>query len=515
MTNKILRALAVVGLFIGACGLVYNTFTEYGILKTLIVAAVIGGLFFWGDFLVGWSKVKKKTLLVFFLVISIIIQSVNGISVASVNHSWDAGAIQHIASMYIDTGVTDPYPYLWEYNYLLRYGNNIHITYLVVIIYRLADFIGIHRDLLLILINNILILLAVFCIIFVSYKRFNTRSFVFASVVAILLMNLSPYSTVFYTDTLGVFFVAAQILILYLLLSTKNEKKKIFLSGLLGVLFCFGYMMKPTTILVLTAIAFGAILFKRKYDFRKVLKYSAVFIIGVVSIVFIAKIAISNSTGFANYSKDQINEKRAGAIYYLGMGALRGLPPYENCKTGAYCSDYADRSVNVDMREWKKHSFDVIKNSVMSDFPFGWLDFAIVKISRSFNDGSFGVWKEGSQNNNSIVFFLKDENIPRTVRRVLSFDGDKIATFRTVLSVIWFIVIVFCIFFLVRHNANTRIAGILSLFVLAVILYQVLFENRARYLFVFLPIFILSATTGVEYFLNIAGGRRKRSMISQ
>ena len=152
MVIKALRLISLISLIFGIFGLSKNIFSIYDSYKVLIIVMVLI-LFVAAVFLLS-KKFSKKALLVFFIFIASISQIITGFSTASTQHSWDAGAIQTIANNYIKTGNTDPNNNAWEYNYLLRYGNNITITYFVVIIYRIANFAGIDKDILLIFINN-------------------------------------------------------------------------------------------------------------------------------------------------------------------------------------------------------------------------------------------------------------------------------------------------------------------------------------------------------------------------
>ena len=210
---------------------------------------------------------------------------------------------------------------------------------------------------------------------------------------------------------------------------------------------------------------------------------------------------ISLSPGFAKYSKDQIKDRRAGIVHYLGMGAMRGLPPYTECNTGAYCSRYADDTAVEGAKNREKFTLGLIRNSFLNNFPFDWIKFAILKISWSFNDGSFGVWGEGSSNNHRIIF-INNDKVSRIVRRVLSFNGDKFSIYKIFVSAIWFISLILLIIYLINPVKNNSISVILSSIVLAIIAYQALFENRARYIFIFLPVFILGATLGADTILR-------------
>ena len=513
MVIKALRLFSLISLIFGIFGLSKNIFSIYDSYKILIVAIVLV-LFVAAVFLLS-KKFSKKTLLIFFIFVASISQIITGFSTASIQHSWDAGAIQTIANNYIKTGNTDPNNKAWEYNYLLRYDNNITITYFVVIIYRIANFVGIDKDILLIFINNILILFSSLFIMAIIYVKFNKSVFSIISTFIIAIINFSPYSTIFYTDTVGLFFVASQLFIILLIESYagrgNNHMLKI-LAILLGIFTYLGYVIKPTTLILMMSIFLSSLFFinRCRKNIKIIVKYFGLFILGVASSVIILNTLIASSNGFAKYSSSQISEKRTGFLHYLGMGSMRGLPPYNECNTGSYCSRYADDTAAKGARERQKVSLNIFIDSLTNNFPFGWLKFAILKISNFFNDGTFGVWREGSSRNNFIQF-LSQGDLVYNLRRFLSWNGDKFRLFSVFVSIVWgAILTLFTIFIFKSANKFKYYHVVLLFFTLLVVAYQVLFESRARYIFIYLPIFIVGAAFGLNFILEMCNGRNEK-----
>lgn len=512
MVIKVLRLISLISLIFGIFGLSKNIFSIYDSYKVLIIVMVLF-LFVVAVFLLS-KKFSKKALLIFFIFIASISQIITGFSTASTQHSWDAGAIQTIANNYIKTGNTDPDNKAWEYNYLLRYDNNITITYFVVIIYRIANFVGIDKDILLIFINNILILLSSLFIMAIIYVKFNKSVFSIISTFIIAIINFSPYSTVFYTDTVGLFFVASQLFIL-LLIERYAKRNNVYvlkiLTILLGIFAYLGYVIKPTTLILMISIFLSSLFFINKCRNVKIIaKYFGLFALGAISSFFILNSLIAYSNGFAKYSSSQIREKRTGFLHYLGMGSMRGLPPYNECNIGSYCPRYADDTASKGAREREEVSLNIFIDSLTNNFPFGWLKFAILKISNFFNDGTFGVWGEGSSRNNFIQF-LAEGNIVHKFRRFLSWNGDKFRLFSVFVSIVWgAILTLFTIFIFKSANKFKYYHVVLLFFTLLVVAYQVLFESRARYIFIYLPIFIVGAAFGLNFILEMCNGRNEK-----
>ena len=54
------------------------------------------------------------------------------------------------------------------------------------------------------------------------------------------------------------------------------------------------------------------------------------------------------------------------------------------------------------------------------------------------------------------------------------------------------------------------IGAILLFFTILMVIYQVLFESRARYIFIYLPIFIVGAAFGLNFILEVYNGRNEK-----
>ena len=348
----------------------------------------------------------------------------------------------------------------------------------------------------------------------IIYVKFNKSVFSIISTFIIAIINFSPYSTVFYTDTVGLFFVASQLFSLLLIeLYAKKGNGCILkiLTILLGIFAYLGYAIKPTTLILMISIFLSSLFFiNRCRNIKIIAKYFGLFIFGAISSFFVLNTLITSSNGFAKYSSSQIREKRTGFLHYLGMGSMRGLPPYNECNTGSYCPRYADDTAAKGAREREKVSLNIFIDSLTNDFPFGWLKFAILKISNFFNDGTFGVWGEGSSRNNFIQF-LAEGNIVHKFRRFLSWNGDKFRLFSVFISIMWgTILTLFTIFIFKSANKFKYYHVVLLFFTLLVVAYQVLFESRARYIFIYLPIFIVGAAFGLNFILEMYNGRNEK-----
>lgn len=107
----------------------------------------------------------------------------------------------------------------------------------------------------------------------------------------------------------------------------------------------------------------------------------------------------------------------------------------------------------------------------------------------NYNDGTFGWGVEGSfyywipENNNIISHFLKN---------IYYNEGKYYRIYSQILQLIWVMVLtgvgVASIFDLKRKN---DIYVVLKLCIIGITLFELLFEARARYLYLYVPIYIL------------------------
>ena len=132
----------------------------------------------------------------------------------------------------------------------------------------------------------------------------------------------------------------------------------------------------------------------------------------------------------------------------------------------------------------------------------GNLSFWIEKMTMVFNDGSFGwgneIWiheyfPEGLARNNEVTTFLRNVYWPEMIYR------DK---YDTLCQLIWIFSLVgmsgFC--FLTAEKRKEYV--ILAVCFLGIFFYQMLFEARARYLMVFLPILAVISVSGIWQYIE-------------
>lgn len=315
-----------------------------------------------------------------------------------------------------------------------------------------------------------------------------------AFVLSAIMCGLSPWIMVPYSDTFGMFFT---VFILWCYVCLDNQATahidacaccRWFLMGLAVVI---GYAIKPTVIFVFVAImvveliqclgshgAHGSKGSKDSRDLRKTATAIVACAFGIV-LAFALTSIVKNSTY-------DVNENAAfSATHFLMMGA--------NPVSGGIwsVSDVELSDAANTPEERSRANLAEFKNRVMAmDLPQANM-FLLKKLLTNFADGTFAWEIEGD-------FYTQ---IIGTNEAVLNFYGISSDasldnnTFAPLSQVLWLFVLAGCIL-IVLGRRPLKAETVIAFTLLMLSAFLMLFEARARYLFLYLPFFIILGTMG-------------------
>lgn len=333
-----------------------------------------------------------------------------------------------------------------------------------------------------------------------------------AFVLSAVMCGLSPWIMVPYSDTFGMFFTVF-ILWCYVCLDKQvqnQDEQTSALAGvhvdvridartccrwfLMGFAVVVGYAIKPTVIFVFVAIvvieliqwlASLASLASRSSqtshgsrDLRKTATAIVACVFGIV-LAFALTSLVKNST----YDVDE--NAAFSATHFLMMGA--------NPVSGGVwsVSDVELSDAANTPEERSKANLAEFKNRVMAmDLPQANM-FLLKKLLTNFTDGTFAWEIEGD-------FYTQ---IIGTNEAVLNFYGISPDaslnnnTFAPLFQVLWLFVLVGCIL-IVLGRRPLKAEAVIAFTLLMLSAFLMLFEARARYLFLYLPFFIILGTMG-------------------
>ncbi len=330
-----------------------------------------------------------------------------------------------------------------------------------------------------------------------------------AFVLSAVMCGLSPWIMVPYSDTFGMFFTVF-ILWCYVCLDKQvqnQDEQTSALAGvhvdacidvrtccrwfLMGLAVVVGYAIKPTVIFVFVAIVVieliqwfgfhssrGSLDSHNSCNSRKVATAAIACVLGVV-LAFALTSIVKNST----YDVDE--NAAFSATHFLMMGA--------NPVSGGVFSvsdvEFSDAANTPEERS--KANLAEFKNRVMTmDLPQANM-FLLKKLLTNFADGTFAWEIEGD-------FYIQ---IIGTNEAVLNFYGISPDasldnnTFAPLSQVLWLFVLAGCVL-IVLGRRPLKAETVIALTLLMLSAFLMLFEARARYLFLYLPFFIILGTMG-------------------
>lgn len=327
-----------------------------------------------------------------------------------------------------------------------------------------------------------------------------------AFVLSTVMCGLSPWIMVPYSDTFGMFFTVF-ILWCYVCLDKQvqnQDEQTSALAGvhvdaridartccrwfLMGLAVVIGYAIKPTVIFVFVAIVvieliqwFASRSFYASRDSRDLRKTAT----AIVACAFGIVLAFALTSIVKNSTYD-VNENAAfSATHFLMMGA--------NPVSGGVWSvsdvEFSDAANTPEERS--RANLVEFKNRVMAmDLPQANM-FLLKKLLTNFADGTFAWEIEGD-------FYTQ---IIGTNEAALNFYGISSDasldnnTFAPLSQVLWLFVLAGCIL-IVLGRRPLKAETVIAFTLLMLSAFLMLFEARARYLFLYLPFFIILGTMG-------------------
>lgn len=298
-----------------------------------------------------------------------------------------------------------------------------------------------------------------------------------------LLCSISPWITIPYSDTLMMIFPS---IALYVYLNLKDNYWDILLWTIIFISSFIGSLIKPQSLIMLIAIILYELVIKRKSNIKQELT-RIVIIIVVGIITFISTNALQKT--LVELGQFKQNPELAFTIpHYLMVGL--NLDSY-----GTYTSEDAELSYGqftiVD-RETK--NWEIIQSRVNYLNENGWLNFLVNKAVINFNDGSFAWGMEGDFYQK---LFDRNSSIAETLRNYYYHDGAYFDYFLLLKQFVWLSIIILMGMQILIKNKEDEVY-LLYIICIGIILFNMIFEARARYLFAFVPYFIMVASYTID-----------------
>ena len=434
------------------------------------VIIVLSGLYFLNKRL---EKCNEKRLMVISIgsfIILIILQFFFA-RYFTVNPTWDFGKVYDEAyDLSIQFRQIDQYFYFYC-------PNNLPILLLVTGLFKIFRFMG-FTDLLkpLIVVNLSIVFLSVWIMYLFIKEMYGLQRATLFSILSILITPFYTYTTIVYTDTLG---MILPILSLYLYAKIyRSPKKEIGLLVTLGLVLGLGGLLKTHALVVLVAILIHYFL-TRKDGF---IRLSAPLILMVLVTMMSYKLAIKPLIPVAS------SEVGFPKTHWVMMG-LKGLGGYDDedtnmtrfLKDSGWSNDEI-QAQHIRLMKERLEAFGVggFINHLNSKLNFTWSDgtyFAPEKLKR-----------EPIVTNNYQDYIFGDKNLPYLY-----------------LSQMVHVVILFLMWLSSIRILKDKLCfeSVMTISVFGVMLFLLIWETRSRYLMIYLPVFVVLASYGFGEFTQM------------
>ena len=369
----------------------------------------------------------------------------------------------------------------WYYS---TYPNNIVLVYLLALILRIGK-VFLPEPYIAVLGVNCLsvcisLLLSVLCI----FKLTNSRRVTVLGMIAgVCLIALSPWIVIPYSDTLGMPF---PILCLFLSLYIKNKYLKYLLCAFSAAI---GYLLKPTVIIILIAMCIVefckifADLVKGKFQYKS--------IVALMLAVVLSLLSANGIKAFVYYiDETEFNESIEFSMeHYFMMGT--------NVEAnGGYASEDVALSYSFsDTQQRKENNIDIALARIKEMGPIEYAKHLIRKNISTYNDGTFYWGKEGTFFN---ITFEREGKLHEVFQNLYYPNEKNFKKFCSAEQIIWFYVLICICFCFLSPKSYGEI--LISISLIGVSVFLLLFEARSRYLLIFSPLYITLASIGIRKF---------------
>ncbi|MDO5117177.1 MAG: hypothetical protein Q4D34_01610 [Eggerthellaceae bacterium] len=334
---------------------------------------------------------------------------------------------------------------------------------------------------------NISIALAAFA----AEKLAGKAAGYFTFAIAALLIGINPWILVPYSDTFAMPFTTLQFWA-YFCIKKKQVRWPVIASSAY-----IGYCIKPTAIFALAAIcivAFCRFLQKRNHDNEESTRTTKETIGTIVATCLACAVAFAFTVYMKDFEIEVDQDRSFGIPHYLMMGANEetyGVFSSDDVGISLSASNAEERS-QMNIAEWKKR---------ISEKGFsGCMILAARKTLTNYTDGTFAFAIEGS-------FFQSVQGDNETLKWFCGIDSSD-PPYAVIAQILWFLVLFGTIWGSIPRKTANRKAAAIAIALLFLSIFLMVFECRARYLYLFAPSFVILSSVGWLYLANLIANRR-------
>lgn len=307
-------------------------------------------------------------------------------------------------------------------------------------------------------------------------------------ILYVILLGLSGWNVVTYTDMTSLIFPIA-IFYIYLSLKDWGGRSKLKWFGIITLTY-WGSKLKPTVLIVFLAIIISeAIHFLGELDgdvLSEKLKALIKFLIALCISLFL----FSGLFNYAIRSTGLIinKEDNMGMLHWMMMG----LNPVND---GVFYEDDVNFSHEIEGKsERTEAQIHIIKERI-KDYGFvGFIKHIGKKSLINFNDGTFAWECEGGFYD--VVYPDKNSVAAPFLKSLYYSSGSRYKYLSTIEQCAWIMILFSSVGIIIKKRKQSLV---IVLTLIGIILFNLSFEARARYMILYVPFFIMSSMISLQY----------------
>jgi len=398
--------------------------------------------------------------------------------------------------------------------YFQAYPNNLAIVGLTWLVIQVAQLINVDYITVTAFVNAGILTLAIF-LTYNTVKRLFNAKIALIALILCLVIGLSPWLRTFYTDSVGMLFPVLSLNILVRMYQARTSKNRLLLGTSLGIVLGIGYLIKPTTIFIAIAVImlvalYGSVLLYRKSITRTLLKKAVILALCVLFGFLLASVPIR--TFMIHTMNLKVDSMPVSSFAMMGLTTVCTDYP-KQCRYGAWnLSDALMHQKFTDNDVYREYTIEKIKDRV-ADYGFvGYLKFLSQKGAWVLGDGTFYVYNEGVESSSP---FVHSSKIDQKIQNIMHPSGEYYKIFESILQTLWFVILISCVAAIIlwrrvrAKSMKNYVFIITQITLLGLMVFLLFFEARSRYLFLYVPFFIILACYLYDRYLAKVSSRAK------
>ncbi len=432
------------------------------------------------------------------------------------NYGWDAGAIMSMArSLHAGRPLSQH-----DLAYLSLFPNNLPLLAIDRVGADVAQGLGLAPDAVLIALAGAGIAVTLYAVHVLVGRVAGPGSALVAQLVAIVLVGLSPWLSVPYTDVLAMPFVVGGAALASRALAPGRRGVRVCEWSLAIIALAVAYAVKTTPVVVLVAAAITAVVavFDGERPPRRALAGLGACAAGLVMFVGLAVGLQAASTALAGVDHENLRPNGSPTLlWWVANGSAKTVSGSGMVSYGAYVRAMVDAVDGRTPEQMDVYALGYLAERWQERGLAGTAAFYADKLAWNWGDGMFSAWGEGGDS-------LPGRLAPATgltgvVHDLNGFNGAGYQIRAELTQGLWLAVLLVAGLGLLRVPYRREVL-LLALSVLGIGAFTMVFQGRSRYLFAFVPLVVALAGTvqpsfawraapGVR-FAHATRGRRQR-----